>query len=170
MCFEQELLPFWGENSKANWVVCWKIYAVIQEFYMTAGRSGRAKYQLCTQLWKVSQDNFNRTSIDIVFLVCSSSLPAPPREKPVVSWFVKGYKHKCRRSYFIQDLDLLVFEARFSSEIDIIFKLYSNYKTCSIKHKLVLLIESNLLNPFGIVRYPHKNIRTVSEKVRFLVF
>ena len=123
-----------------------------------------------TQLWKVSQDNFNRTSIDIVFLVCSSPPPPLPREKPVVSWFVKGYKHKCRRSYFIQDLDLLVFEARFSSEIDVIFKLYSNYKTCSIQHKLVLLIESNLLNPFGIMRYPHKNIWPVPKKVRFLVF
>ena len=46
LCFEQELLPFLGGNSKAIRVVFWKIYAVIQEFYATAGRSGRAKYRL----------------------------------------------------------------------------------------------------------------------------
>ena len=46
LCFEQELLPFFGGNSKAIRIVFWKIYAVIQEFYATVGRSGRAKYQL----------------------------------------------------------------------------------------------------------------------------
>ena len=51
MCFEQELLPFLGENSKAIRVVFWKIYAATQEFYATAGLSGPAKYQL----WKESR-------------------------------------------------------------------------------------------------------------------
>ena len=50
LCFEQELLPFWRGNSKAIRVVFWQIYAVIQEFYATAGRSGRAKYQLCYEV------------------------------------------------------------------------------------------------------------------------
>ena len=52
LCFEQELLPFWRGNSKAIRVVFWQIYAVIQEFYTTAGRSGRAKYQLW-EAWEV---------------------------------------------------------------------------------------------------------------------
>ena len=43
---QQDLLPFLGGNNKVIWVVFWKIYAAIQEFYATAGRSGRAKYQL----------------------------------------------------------------------------------------------------------------------------
>ena len=43
LCFEQGLLPFSGGNIKAICVDFWKIYAVIQEFYATAGR---AKYQL----------------------------------------------------------------------------------------------------------------------------
>ena len=50
LCFEQELLPFWRGNSKAIRVAFWQIYAVIQEFYATAGCSGRTKYQLCTIL------------------------------------------------------------------------------------------------------------------------
>ena len=42
LCFEQELLSFWRGNSEAIRFVFWKIYAIIQEFYATAG-----KYQLC---------------------------------------------------------------------------------------------------------------------------
>ena len=51
LCFEQELLPFLGGNIKAICVDFWQIYAVIQEFYATAGRSGRAKYQLWWWWW-----------------------------------------------------------------------------------------------------------------------
>ena len=116
----------------------------------------------------MSPENFSRTWT-LFFL--SALSPLLPREKPVVSWFLKGYKHKCRRSYFIQTLSKLKRDLKhnflqrwchFSNFIQTIKRFY-------IKHNLDILIESNFIDPLSIVRYPHKHIRTVPEKFGFQI-
>ena len=49
--------PILGSNYKAFRVVFLKIYAAHKEIYATAGRSGRAKYQLCRGRWEILKMN-----------------------------------------------------------------------------------------------------------------